>query len=380
MDFTFSEQQQIIRQSLERQFVDLCADADIKQLTQQDVAVHQPLWQELVAAGVLGLPFDNCYGGLGLTLVELCQIIELQGKHVAPVPLVASVVETAMSIADSDNNALKERLLPDVIQGKVVLAPVRIYTGIKNVPGLIASAKGDDWELNGQSGFVPYARQANGYLVAAKDEQGADVLFYCDNDRSDITVVAQQAINGEAAGYVCFRQCSLSSKDVVATSEQATSLLALQQQRTWIALAALQVGILDEGLKRTAEYVSQRQQFGRPLGGFQAVSQQAANAYMEIESLRSVYWRALDDVQAGRDFSNSAAVAKYWVCEAGHKVAHTILHLHGGIGQDLDYPIHRYFLWAKQAERYLGNADKVSALLGERLLQSDEHRLEQLCL
>mgnify|MGYP002700537718 FL=1 len=86
---------------------------------------------------------------------------------------------------------------------------------------------------------------------------------------------------------------------------------------------------------------------------------------MAIEALRGVSWRALDDIDSGRDAALSARVAKFWVCEAGHIAGHIFLHIHGGIGQDLDYPLHRYFTWAKRNENYLGAATKQSVAIGD---------------
>lgn len=376
MNFTFSEDQIAIRESVERIFTDLCDDDSIKRLSKSGQPTHTKLWAQLAETGILGLPISEDLGGMGMGLVELCQIIELQGRSVASIPLISTVVESAMTIADSDNDDLKQRVMADVIGGQMLISPARPYTGLQAGEPLVIQQD----SLNGRSGFVPYAGLAQGYLVEAGSVEHGCVLLFCPSDAEGLEVVEQTAISDEPAGYLRFNKTQIDSLNLIAKGDAAKQLIDMQKHRTWVALAALQVGALDEGLKRTASYVSERKQFGRALGSFQAVSQQAANAYMEIESLRSVYWRALDDIESGVDFSVAAAVAKYWVAEAGHQAAHTVLHLHGGIGQDLDYPIHRYFLFAKQCERYLGGADEVSALLGKQLMQVESARLEQLCL
>jgi len=96
---------------------------------------------------------------------------------------------------------------------------------------------------------------------------------------------------------------------------------------------------------------------------------------MENETLRSAYWRALEDVEQGNDLAMSATVAKFWVGTAAHNSAHTFLHIHGGIGQDLDYPIHRYFLWAKQTERYLGAPEAMAVKIGDLFVDNLDHYL-----
>ena len=354
MDFSITEEQQAIVDAAERVFADLCSDDAVKDINAGERPLHTELWQQLAESGMLGLVVDEEHGGLGMTMNELCLILELQGRFVAPVPLIATLVECAMPLGASKNDALQGELLPGVVSGEMMLSPVRPSKGYVVRRALNATADGDGWSVSGVSGLVPYASVANGFIVSAPTGDDGLVIFHCPADASAIDITEQRSTSGELAGYLTFDAHAVSAERVLATGGAAHEMAEKQKQDTCIALAALQVGVLAEGLRRTAEYVSQRKQFGRPLGAFQAVSQQAANAYMSIEALRSVYWRALDDIEHGQDAALSSRVAKYWVGTAGHAVAHTILHLHGGIGQDTDYPVHRFFLWGKHNERYLG--------------------------
>lgn len=364
MEFKFSEEQEAIADAAEPVFSDLCGDEAIKDLNASDEPLHTELWRQLAESGMHGLVVDEEYGGLGMTLVELCLILEIQGRFVAPVPLIPTLVECAMPLGRSDNTALKEHILPGVVSGESILSPVRPAYGYVVSDALRATAAGDSWTIDGVSGLVPYASVANGFVVTAPAADGELVMFYCSADADGIAVKEQRTTSGEPAGYVTFSEHAVSSAEILATGDAARELAEKQKQDGCIAIAAMQVGVLSEGLKRTAEYVSQRKQFGKPLGAFQAVSQQAANAYMSIESLRGVYWRALDDIEHDKDAALSARVAKFWVGEAGHIAAHTILHLHGGIGQDIAYPVHRFFLWGKHNERYLGTPEETAVDVG----------------
>lgn len=372
MDFSFNEEQLAIQSVAARVFTDLCDDAAIKKLANQDApsTMHKALWVQLAKLGTLGLPIDEQYGGMGVTLLELCLVLEQQGRTVAPLPLLATLVECAMTLNDSDNDELKRNILPTVAAGNCILSPVRPYTGIHQAQTLKFLQDADGYKLFGRSGFAAYAGLADGYIISGETANGKSVLAYLPSDTEGINVVEQTAINDEPAGYLTFSNVGLAKTNILACDTQAAALVTLQRQRTWVAMAAMQVGILDEGLKRVAQYVSERKQFGKLLGEFQAVSQQAADAYMEVESLRSAYWRALDDIEQDNDLAMSATVARFWVSIAGHKAAHAFLHLHGGIGQDLDYPIHRYFLWAKQNERYLGTPDKLALQMGDTLINN----------
>ncbi len=373
MDFDFNEEQKAIVNAAERVFSDLCSDDRIKEINGENQPFHAELWQQLAESGMLGLLVSEENGGLGMTLVELCLILELQGRFVAPVPLIATLVECGMSIDASDNESLKGELLPAIVSGELMLSPVRRSGGfVASVPLTATEDASGDWSLNGVSGLVPYAGIVNGFVVSVPTKDEEPVMMYCRADAKGLSINEQRSTSGELAGFIEFDNTAVPNAQVLATGDSARAIAETQKLNTCIALAALQVGVLDEGLRRTAAYVSERKQFGRPLGAFQAVSQQAADAYMAIEALRSVYWRALDDIEHEQGAALSARVAKYWVGTAGHKVAHTILHLHGGIGQDLDYPVHRFFLWGKHNERYLGTPGMLALDTGTLITANAE--------
>jgi alkylation response protein AidB-like acyl-CoA dehydrogenase len=117
----------------------------------------------------------------------------------------------------------------------------------------------------------------------------------------------------------------------------------------------------------TAAYAATRQQFDRPIATFQAVSQRAADAYIDVESIRVTTWQAAWRLSSGLPAAEAVSIAKYFAAEAGHRVVYAAQHLHAGMGFDLEYPLHRYYLWSKQIELTLGCASQHLALLGQLL-------------
>lgn len=374
MNFNYTEDQLAIKDVAERIFRDLCSDEHIKQCFKQAQPFHKELWQQLAASGLLATPLPAEFGGSEMGLTELGMVIEAQGKSVAPIPLVETIVECAMPISHFASDALKKRILPGVSSGELLLSAVRPYSGLRDKSPLRVQAAGEQWILNGDSALVAYAPVANGFLIAATQQDGGHWVGYCDAQVEGLSVVAQRSTSAELAGHLHFNNVIVSADNTLAINAEAANLLEWQAQRTFTALAAQQVGILREGLKRAAEYTNERKQFGRSLSSFQSVSQQAADAYMAIEALRGVYWRALDDLENTGAAELSARVAKFWIAEAGHVAAHIFLHIHGGIGQDLDYPLHRFFIWAKKNELYLGAASQHAAALG-RLINATPERV-----
>lgn len=373
MNFSYNEDQQAIQDVAVRMFRDLCGDEDIKNIYKTDLPLHSDLWQQVAQSGLLGTPLPAEYGGSEMGMTELCLILEEQGKAVAPIPVLESVVEAAMPIARFAPAPLKQELLPGVISGTIILSAVRPYEGLQDREPLTATQQGEQWILQGYSNLVGYAKVANGFLVTALLSDGGRWIGYVPANAQGLNITGQRATNGESSGHLQFDAVNVAANHLIATHSEAETLLQWQQQRTYAAMAAIQLGVLKEGLKRAAEYTTERTQFGRPLASFQAVSQQAADGYMAIEALRGVYWRLLDILDNGNadelHINLAAHSVKYWICESGHIAAHIFLHIHGGIGQDLDYPVHRFFSWAKKNEIYLGGADRHAAELG-RLIQS----------
>ncbi|BCJ41189.1 hypothetical protein GCM10010168_45130 [Actinoplanes ianthinogenes] len=129
---------------------------------------------------------------------------------------------------------------------------------------------------------------------------------------------------------------------------------------TTVGVCATQLGVVERALEMTAGHARSRTQFGRPIGSFQAVSQRLADAYIDVEALRLALWQAACEPDRA-----TVATAGFWAAEAGHRVLHTAVHVHGGVGLDLDYPLHRYFLAAKHHEFLLGGATRQLLALAD---------------
>jgi hypothetical protein len=127
----------------------------------------------------------------------------------------------------------------------------------------------------------------------------------------------------------------------------------------------VQTGVTERALRMTAEYVAGRQQFERPIGSFQAVGQRLADAYIDVEAIRLTMWQAAWRLAHGLPSDEQIAIAKFQASDAGQRVCAAAQHLHGGIGVALDYPLHRYTLWAKQVELTLGSGTPQLVKIGE---------------
>ena len=158
---------------------------------------------------------------------------------------------------------------------------------------------------------------------------------------------------------------------VLGSVGQGEDILEWLVQHANVGHCALQVGVTEEALKRTAEFTCERKQFGAPIGSFQAVAMQAADAFIDVEAIRSVYWLALYKLESGLDARAEVRCAKWYAADAGHRIVYRTQHLHGGMGADVEFPIHRFFLMAKQISFSLGNASQQLEQLGKLLAEDD---------
>jgi 3-oxocholest-4-en-26-oyl-CoA dehydrogenase beta subunit len=345
------------------------ADVDaVKAVEASDDRVDRALWAELAAADLLGVALPEEHGGLGFGILEMCLVLEQQGRTVAPVPVVATVVMGALPIAQFGSAAQRTDVLPAVVAGDLLLTGAFAERGANNVTRSSVSAvrDGDVWTLNGTKIAVPAAHVAEAVLVPAETADGLTV-FLVPTDADGVDLVWNETTNREIHCTVHFDEVEVDHDDVVGAVGAGAEIVEWTIARVNLANSALALGACTEALRMAAEYTSQREQFGRPLSTNQGVAIRAADAYIDIDCMRVTLWHAAWRLDAGLPATDEVHVAKYWAAEAGQRVVHATQHLHGGMGADVDYPVHRTFLWVKQLENIFGGGSQHLAALGARI-------------
>ena len=233
-----------------------------------------------------------------------------------------------------------------------------------------AKEQSGQWLLNGLRVAVPYAEESAAILVVAETAKGKAVFVV--EKQSGLSCEFTNSGNHEPFYSVTFKEVKA---ELLGTLEQGENIVQFILNNGAIACAATMVGITEESTRRTAIYTSERKQFETTIANFQNTTMKMADCYIDIESLRSAYFEALWKLSEGKPCDAEVAVAKYWSSMAGHRVTHTCQHLHGGIGADVDYPLHRYYLWFKQMDLTLGGGTKQLADLGVLLAKDSSLNL-----
>jgi len=369
MEFSFSEDQIAIRDLARQILGDRLTDERVKALARDPAWYDEELWGALGAASLLGVAIPSEHGGGGFGLDEVCLLLEEAGRHLAPLPLFPTVVLGGLPIAEFGSEEQRRNLLPGVASGATILSAALSEPGSHDpsTPRATARRDGASWVLDGEKTCVPAADRAARILVPATTGNGAVTVFLLDPQVPGVTLARQTTTNGEPQFQVRLAGARVEDGAVLGGVGRGAEVVGWTEARALVALAALQLGIAEEALRRTAAYATERKQFNQPIGSFQAVAMRAADAFIDVEAMRSTLYQAVWRLGEGLPAAREVEVAKWWACRAGHRVAHAVQHLHGGIGADLEYPIHRYFLWAKQTEYTLGGATAHLARLGSLL-------------
>ncbi|MEU9018106.1 acyl-CoA dehydrogenase family protein [Actinomadura sp. NPDC048394] len=356
MDFTLGEELEAVRDLARQIFTDHATQERIRAAEQSGTGTDQALWAELASAGLLGVALPEDAGGAGLGVEAMCVLLEEQGRTVAPVPLWPSLA-AALTLAAHNTSGL---LVSGVVDGtaRLTLALEEFAPADPAQPRCEAVRDGDGWRLTGTKACVPYANGADFMLVAARTPGGPGLF---------LLGTGVDGTSWEHTGTTAHDGAGTLVLDGAPAQQLPAGSLGTALRLARVALAAVQTGVADGALRLAADYLSTREQFGRPLGTFQAAQHQLADCYIEIDALRVCVWHAASLIAAGEDADTAVLVAKWWSDEGGLNVVHRVQHLHGGIGVDVDYPVHRHFLWGKQISGMLGGASADLEALGAAL-------------
>lgn len=372
MDFTFSEQQQAIAELAGTILEERCPPEVLRTLERKGTAGGEQAWETLAGADLVSLALPEADGGSGLGIVDACLVAEQVGRHVAPVPYWTATA-AALAVARWGSDELRRRLLPGAADGTRPLAVALWEPGaaLFATPATRARPDGGGWRLDGTRSPVPWAAGAAALLVPARSGDGEVGVFAVDPAAEGVTVVDEHAVSNEPVHTVVLDGVRVGADALLSGGTRGSDgpgdPFAWLTERTIVLGCATALGVMQGALELTARHVSEREQFGSPIGTFQAVAHRCADAYIDTEAIRLTTWQAAWRLDAGLDTHDELAIAAFWAAEGGQRVVHAAQHLHGGIGVDTDYPVHRYFRWAKVIELLIGGAGGSLARLGASL-------------
>jgi len=372
MDFTLDDDQVALVDLAARILGDKLDGERLLELEADPDWFARDVWAEMARADLLGLCLPAVDGGGGYGIFEACLLLEQVGRAVAPVPLLAGLVAGAMPLAEFGTAAQRATWLPPTIAGEVVLTAGLLEPGgplPPAHPATTAAPDGERWLLHGRKVFVPAAHLAQRILIPASTGPGTSAVFLVDPAAVGVTIEREVTTTYEPLATVTLQGVAVAGDEVLGGPEAADGgvVVAWMTERLLVGVCAMQAGVCESALRLTAAYTSQRRQFNAPIATFQAVAQRMADAYIDTEAVRLTAYQAAWRLARGEPAAEAIAIAKFWAADGGHRVVHAAQHLHGGVGVDVDYPVHRSFRWANQLELTLGGAPEHLVRLGALL-------------
>lgn len=375
LDFGFSEEQEMLRQSARSLLEKECPSTVVRKLMAEDRGYDPALWKKMAELGWTGLVIPESHGGTGLSYVDLVVVLEEMGRVMLPSPFIWTVL-FGEAIKRAGSEAQKEALLPKLASGDLIGTLVYMEpSGLWDANGIamVARKDGAGFVLEGEKLFVNDGHVADCMLVAARTGgQGAEgvTLFAIDSKRAGVSSTMLKTMDQtRKLAAVSFQGVKASAGDVLGEVDRGWPVLAAVIDRGKVALAAEMVGGAEKVLDLAVDYAKVREQFGRPIGSFQAIQHKCANMLVDVESAKSaVYyaaWALSNEVGEG---PLAAALAKAAASDAFRRTAADGIQVHGGIGFTWEHDMHLYFKRAKSSEFTFGDAtfnrEIVAQLIG----------------
>lgn len=374
MDFTYDDEQQALREAVRGLVGKSYADFENRRRTVADEpGFDEKLWTRLAEMGVLGLPFEERYGGMGAGPVEVGIVAQELGRVVAPEPFLTSVVLAGGVVALAGTEEQKASLLEAVASGETVLAFAHAEPGARWTPTaekVTATASGDAWTLTGVKEPVPHGVRADRLVVSAALPDGGTGLFLVEGDAPGLTRTGYATFDGGRAARVALDGTPATALG----SGDATAHISRALDGARIAAASEAVGAMEVALSATSEYLKSRKQFGVPLNTFQALTFRAADMYVSLELARSItLWATMVLAEeSDEEVADAAARAGLQVSRAGRHIGQEAIQLHGGIAMTAEYSVGSYTAHLTALDHLLGDGGFHLAALSSSVGEHDE--------
>ncbi|HSF32408.1 MAG TPA: acyl-CoA dehydrogenase family protein [Candidatus Tectomicrobia bacterium] len=377
MEFSFSEQQNMLRTSA-RQFLEReCPPDVVRRLSDDPQGFSPDLWRKMAELGWMGLVLPETYGGSGLSFVDLTILMEEMGRVLLPAPFFSSIALGALALLEAGSEEQRHQMLPPLARGEVKLCLALLEADGRYDPrgiALRASIRGNRAMLNGIKLFVVDAHLADYVICVARTRGGRNPesgisLFLLDMNSPG--VVCTPLVSIDQTRRLCevsFARVGLSLDAMLGGRDTAWPMLQGALDRATVALCAEMVGGAERAMEMCVDYGKTRIQFGRQVGGFQAVKHKIADMKVWVENAKSVVSYAAWAVDSNApEAARAASMAKAYCSEMYSRVTADGVQVHGGIGFTWDHNMHLYFKRAKSSEVLLGDAawhrERIAALI-----------------
>jgi len=364
MNFGFSEEQDLLRATARDFLADCAPMTRVRDAMSGDEQAALEIWRRMVDLGWPGLAFPEGVGGAGMSMIELCVVLEELGRSLAPVPFLPTVL-AGMAILEAGDEAQQQHWLPRICDGRLTGTLAITEERGSDESGdlnLHARRDADGWRISGRKLFVPDAANADLLVVVAKtdaaDAADGRALFAVPRSSDGVEIEAMASMDLlRPLHSVSFDGVVLPADALLGGDADAGSTIARVLDRGRVMISAEMIGGAEKCLESAVAYAKERVQFGKPIGVNQAIKHKCADMLLEVESAKSItYYAAWAASEANDEASITAAMAKAYVSDAYRHASAENIQIHGGVGFTWEYDCHLFFKRAKSDEAWLGDA------------------------
>jgi len=376
MDFDLSEEQRLLKESIDGLLGDAYDFEQRKRYRAEEGGFSRAIWGKFAEQGLLGLPFAEADGGFGGGTVETMIVMEALGRALVVEPYLATVVLGGGFLRRGGSDAQRAAHLPGLIDGSRTLAFAQLERDSRyDLADVSTTAKknGGGFVIDGEKFVVTHGDSADTLVVTARTkgsqrDRGGIGVFLVPRDAKGVSVKGYPTQDGLRAADIAFEGVAVGADAAIGDSEDGLPLIERVVDDARIALCAEAVGLMDECLKTTVEYIKTRKQFGVAIGTFQALQHRASDMFVALEQARSMamYATMAGDFEDAKERAAAVAAAKVQIGRSGRFVGQQAIQLHGGVGMTEEFKIGHYFKRLTMIESTFGDTDYHLQRLSEQ--------------
>jgi len=375
MDFEFTEEQRLLKESVDRFITAEYGFEQRKEYAKEREGWSRAVWRRFAELGLLGLPFSEAHGGFGRGPVELMIVMEAFGRALVLEPYFSTIVLGGNALRRALSADLQAALIPQIAAGEMTLGFAWMERQSRyNHADIKTTAKkdGTGWRLSGEKTLVLHGDSADKLIVTARvggaqrDREGIGV-FLVDAKAQGVERRGYPTQDGLRAAEIAFDNVRLDDIDLLAAPERGYAFVAQVIDAAIAALCAEAVGVMSVMQETTVEYLKTRQQFGRPIGQFQVLQHRAVDMLIALEQARSmaIYATMMVEEENPTERRRAMCAAKAQIGRSGRKIGEEAIQLHGGIGMTMEYKVGHYFKRMTMLDRQFGDAEFHIAALAD---------------
>ena len=376
MNFGLNEEQQILRDSAHGFFAKECPGTFVREMAEDEKGYTSELWRKMAELGYMGVLFPEQYGGYEGSFLDLAVLLYEMGYVSLPGPYFSTVVHGAITLLEAGNETQKREILPEVTSGEEILTLAWTETSGSYAAqeiSLKAELRNDHYILTGTKLFVPDAHVADKIICVARTqeptgdyEEGVS-LFIVKRENPGLTVQVHRTLAGDKQCEVDFDQVEVPAENLLGELHRGWPVLKKVLQKASVAKCAQMIGGGQRAIDLTVPYLKEREQFGRPVGSFQAVKHHCANILTLLDTSKFMTFQAAWRISEGLSFEKEASMCKAWVSDSYRQLVALAHQVMGGIGFMEEHDLQLYFKQAKAGELAFGDARFHRELVAQQM-------------